>query len=61
MILSHLPHNPDPNYQINVTLGLLVHHTDGQREFAYDREHVVTGQLDKGLDEASEYGGLLQI
>jgi hypothetical protein len=36
-----------------------VHHTDGQREFAYDREHVVTGQLDKGLDEASEYGWVI--
>lgn len=41
------------------TLGMLVHHTDGQREFAYDREHVLSGQLDKGLDEASEYRWVL--
>jgi phosphoglycolate phosphatase-like HAD superfamily hydrolase len=40
-------------------LGMIVHHTDGQREFAYDRGHVPSGQLDKGLDEASEYGWLL--
>lgn len=41
------------------TLGLLVHHTDSQREFAYDRQHGVSGQLYKVLDEASEYGWLL--
>lgn len=40
-------------------LGMIVHHTDGKREFAYDREHVLSGRLDKGLDEASEYGWLL--
>ena len=40
-------------------LGMIVHHTDGQREFAYDREQVPSGQLDKGLDEASEYGWVL--
>ena len=32
--------------------GLIVHHTDAQREFAYDRESSV-GRLDKGLDEAA--------
>jgi hypothetical protein len=37
-------------------LGLIVHHTDADREFAYDRQHVVSGQLDKGLDEATKYG-----
>lgn len=36
--------------------GLIVHHTDGLREFAYDREHVPSGQLDKALDEAPAYG-----
>lgn len=41
------------------TLGMIVHHTDGQREFAYDREHVVSGQLDKVLDEASDHGWVL--
>lgn len=35
--------------------GLIVHHTDAQREFAYDRESSV-GRLDKGLDEAAVRG-----
>ena len=39
-------------------LGLLVHHTDGEREFAYDRQHVLSGQLDKALDEAAGFGWL---
>lgn len=34
---------------------LFVHHTDAQREWAYDRESHV-GQLDKGLDEARNRG-----
>ena len=29
-----------------------VHHTDGEREYAYDRT-AATGRLDKGLDEAA--------
>jgi phosphoglycolate phosphatase-like HAD superfamily hydrolase len=39
-------------------LGMLVHHTDGAREFAYDREGHV-GVLARGLDEAEERGWLL--
>jgi phosphoserine phosphatase len=35
--------------------GLIVHHTDAGREWAYDRESHV-GKLDKGLDEAAEKG-----
>ncbi|MGC1480244.1 MAG: HAD family hydrolase [Chthoniobacterales bacterium] len=35
--------------------GLIVHHTDGDREWAYDRESHV-GKLDKGLDAAAERG-----
>lgn len=35
--------------------GLLVHHTDGEREFAYDR-HSPFGKLDKALDEAATAG-----
>ncbi|MBL9151559.1 MAG: haloacid dehalogenase-like hydrolase [Verrucomicrobiales bacterium] len=35
--------------------GLLVHHTDAEREFAYDRESHV-GKLSKGLDEAPARG-----
>ena len=32
---------------------LYVHHTDGEREWAYDRQSTV-GQLDKGLDAAAD-------
>jgi len=32
-------------------LGLIVHHTDGEREYAYDRKSHF-GKLDKALDEA---------
>ncbi len=35
--------------------GLLVHHTDAEREWAYDRKSSV-GQLDKALDEAGRRG-----
>lgn len=34
---------------------LYVHHTDAEREWAYDRKSSV-GRLDKGLDEAQERG-----
>ena len=39
-------------------LGLLIHHTDADREFAYDREGHI-GVLDRGLDEAGERGWIL--
>jgi len=39
-------------------LGLIVHHTDSEREWAYDRESS-EGRLDRGLDEASQKGWLL--
>jgi phosphoserine phosphatase len=35
--------------------GLLVHHTDAEREFAYDRDSHI-GKLSKGLDEAPKRG-----
>lgn len=35
--------------------GLLVHHTDAEREWAYDRESHI-GQLVRGLDEAEQRG-----
>jgi phosphoglycolate phosphatase-like HAD superfamily hydrolase len=35
--------------------GLIVHHTDAEREWAYDRESHV-GRLDKALDEAKDRG-----
>ena len=34
---------------------LIVHHTDAEREWAYDRESHV-GKLDKGLDDAKAKG-----
>ena len=34
---------------------LIVHHTDAEREFAYDRESHI-GKLDKALDEAAQRG-----
>lgn len=39
-------------------LGLLVHHTDAEREWAYDRESS-EGRLDRGLDEADQKGWLV--
>lgn len=36
-------------------LGLIVHHTDADREWAYDRDSHI-GQLDKALDQAAERG-----
>jgi len=41
------------------SLGVIVHHTDGDREFAYDRQRVPSGQLDEGLDEAPRFGWVL--
>jgi len=35
--------------------GLIVHHTDGDREWAYDRQSSI-GRLDKALDEARAKG-----
>jgi hypothetical protein len=36
-------------------LGVLIHHTDAEREWAYDRDSHV-GRLDRGLDEAGDRG-----
>lgn len=36
-------------------MGLIVHHTDADREYAYDRESHV-GNLKKGLDDAAQNG-----
>jgi hypothetical protein len=35
--------------------GLIVHHTDGAREFAYDRDSAI-GRLAEGLDAAEDRG-----
>jgi phosphoglycolate phosphatase-like HAD superfamily hydrolase len=39
-------------------LGIIVHHTDAEREWAYDRNSAI-GRLDRGLDEAHKRGWLL--
>jgi phosphoserine phosphatase len=38
--------------------GAIVHHTDAEREYAYDRESSV-GRLERGLDEAAARGWVL--
>jgi phosphoserine phosphatase len=55
--------NSDGDYQMlewttsgeGPRLGLIVHHTDAEREYAYDRESSV-GRLDKALTDAPEKG-----
>ena len=39
-------------------LGMIIHHTDAEREFAYDRESHI-GKLVKGLDEADAKGWII--
>ncbi len=39
-------------------LGLILHHDDAAREWAYDRESAV-GRLVRGLDEAEEHGWVI--
>ena len=39
-------------------LMMYIHHTDGEREWAYDRNSHI-GRLDKGLDEASDKGWII--
>lgn len=39
-------------------LGLILHHTDSEREWAYDRDSHI-GKLDKGLNDATKNGWLL--
>jgi hypothetical protein len=45
--------NPRPS------LGLIVHHTDGEREYAYDDETKSTGKLVEALKEAPRRGWLV--
>jgi len=55
--------NSDGDYQMldwttageGARLGLIVHHTDAEREYAYDRESPF-GRLDKALDDAPGKG-----
>ena len=39
-------------------LGLIVHHDDGGREYAYDRKSSI-GRLERGLDEAAQRGWVI--
>lgn len=39
-------------------MGILVHHTDAEREWAYDRDSHI-GKLDRGLEEGPERGWLI--
>ncbi len=43
-------HNPRPSF------GLIVHHTDAQREYAYDANPKSTGKLVEALKEAPRRG-----
>lgn len=55
--------NSDGDYQMlewatsgdGPRFGLILHHTDAKREWAYDRKSHI-GQLNKGLDDAKEKG-----
>ena len=40
------------------SFGLIVHHTDAEREFSYDRDSHI-GELERGLDEGPERGWLI--
>ena len=40
------------------SLGVLIHHTDEEREWAYDRDSSI-GRLDRGLDESEERGWIV--
>lgn len=58
--------NSDGDYQMleyvtaakGPSLGVLIHHTDADREYAYDRDSPI-GRLAKGLDEANDRGWVL--
>jgi len=48
-MLQYTTAGPGPRF------GLIVHHTDGEREWAFDRDSPV-GRLDKALDAAPKNG-----
>ena len=58
--------NSDGDYQMlqwttmtkGARLGMIVHHDDADREYAYDRDSKI-GRLVKGLDDAKKYGWVL--
>lgn len=69
VVINILPQSPAPTAQFTVFHGfddealagqglrfaLYVHHTDGDREWAYDRKSSI-GRLDKGFVEAKKKG-----
>lgn len=42
-----------------LSLGMIVHHTDAEREYAYDTEAKSTGRLAQALDEAARRGWIV--
>ena len=48
-MLQYTTSGPGPRF------GLFVHHTDAEREYAYDRSSHI-GKLARGLDEAPKHG-----
>jgi hypothetical protein len=40
---------------VGARLGMIIHHNDAEREYAYDRKSSI-GRLDRGLDEAEKNG-----
>ena len=58
--LSSEPGRPRPSEpgRPRPRLGMIVHHTDAEREYAYDRDSSV-GRLDKALDQAPQRGWVL--
>ena len=51
-MLEYVTTGPGPS------LGLILHHTDATREWAYDRESHI-GTLNRGLDEAATRGWIM--
>lgn len=48
-MLEYVTTSPKPSF------GLIVHHTDGEREYAYDRQSPI-GRLDRALTDAPQRG-----
>jgi hypothetical protein len=51
---SNVEPNQSPRF-VGPARGRLVHHTDAEREWAYDRKSSI-GKLDKAWDEATQRG-----
>lgn len=51
-MLQYVTLGPGPRF------GMIIHHTDAERETAYDRQSHI-GRLDKALDDAEKYGWVI--